>query len=253
MKTQKMIALVQVELKKMYRDPMNLAIILLMPVGLTLVYYLALGNLYPAWHPPGTSHFEYLVPGTMGYAVIYMSLTVAMGFCTYREAGLLRRLESTPTSPYEYMGSHIIANMFVGVFQALIVLLVSVLLGFRPQGGLPGLVMASIFLALLAVTSVGFGLLTATIAKSANAASGLSMVFVVPMMVFGTLLAVFNDATRAIARFTPNYYVSDSLSLIFNGASLSDRMIWQNLLVLAIISLVVVVAGMQIFKKTEYR
>ena len=253
MKTQKMIALVKVELKKLYRDPMSLAIILLMPVGLTLVYYLALGNLYPAWHPPGTSHFEYLVPGTMGYAVIYMSLTVAMGLCTYRDAGLLKRLETTPISPSIYLGSHFIANMFVGIFQALVVLLLSVILGFRPLGGLPGLVLASIFLGLLAVTSVGFGLLTATIAKSSSAASGLSMIFIVPMMVFGTFLAVFNEATRTIARFTPNYYVSDSLTLIFNGASLSDRIIWQNLLILSIISLVIVVAGIQIFKKTEYR
>ncbi len=253
MKTQKMIALVIVELKKLYRDPMSLAIILLMPVGLTLVYYLALGNVYPAWHPPGTSHFEYLVPGTMGYAVIYMIMTVSMGLCEYRQAGLLKRLESTPISPSEYLGSHIIANLIVGVFQALIVLLLSVILGFRPQGGLPGLVLASIFLSLLAVASVGFGLLTATIAKNSGAASGLAMIFVVPMMVFGTLLAVFNDTTRTIARFMPNYYVSDSLTLIFNGARLSDRIIWQNLLILAIISLVAVVAGIQLFKRTEFR
>jgi ABC-2 type transport system permease protein len=252
MKTQKMIALVKVELKKLYRDPMSLAIILLMPLGLTLIFYLAMGNV-PTWYLPETSHFEFLVPGTMGYAVIYMTLTVAMGLGTYREAGLLRRLETTPTSPYEYMGSQFIANLFVGVFQGLVVLLLSVILGFRPQGGLPGLVLASIFLGLLAVTSVGFGLLTATIAKTSSAASGLSMIFIVPMMVFGTLLAAFNEATRTIARITPNFYVSDSLTLIFHGTPLSDRIIWQNLLILSIYSLVIAVAGIQIFKKTEYR
>jgi len=252
MKTQKMIALARVELKKLYRDPMSLAIILLMPLALTLIFYLALGNI-PTWYLPDTSHFEFLVPGTMGYAVIYMTLTVAMGLGTYREAGLLKRLETTPTSPYEYMGSLFIANLFVGVFQGLVVLLLSVVLGFRPQGGLPGLVLASIFLGLLAVTSVGFGLLTATIAKTSNAASGLSMIFIVPMMVFGTLLAAFSEATRTIARITPNFYVSDSLTLIFHGAPLSDRGIWQNLLILSIYSLVIAVAGIQLFKKTEYR
>jgi len=252
MKTQKMIALVKVELKKLYRDPTSLAVILLMPVALTVVFYFALGNV-PSWGLEGASHFEFLVPGTMGYAVIYMIMLVAMGLCAYREAGLLKRLESTPTSPYEYMGSHIIANLFVGVFQGLVVLLLSVILGFRPQGGLPGLVLASIFLGLLAVTSVGLGLITATIAKSSGAASGLSMIFVIPMMIFGTFLAVFNEMTRTIARFTPNYYVTDALSLIFNGASLSDRIIWQDLLILTIISLVVVVAGIQLFKKTEFR
>jgi ABC-2 type transport system permease protein len=252
MKMQKIGALVGVELKKLYRDPMTLAVLLLMPIGLTLVFYLALSNV-PTWNIPGMSHFEFLVPGTMGYAVIYMVMMIAMALCAYREAGLLKRLQTTPTSPSEYLGSLIIAFMFIAVVQALIVLLLSVILGFRPQGGLPGLLLACVFLALLAITSVGLGLIVATIAKNSGAASGLSMIFVVPMMVFGTFLAVFNDMTRTIARFTPNYYSTDSLILIFNGASLSDPVIWQNLLILAIISLVAVVAGIQLFKRTEFR
>jgi ABC-2 type transport system permease protein len=231
---------------------MTLAVLLLMPVGLTLVFYLALRNV-PTWNIPGMSHFEFLLPGTMGYAVIYMGMMVAMALSSYREAGLLKRLQTTPTSSSEYLGSLIIAYMIIAVFQAFVVLLVARLLGFEPLGGVIGLLVAAVFLALLAVTAVGLGLLTATVAKNSGAASGLSMIFIVPMMVFGTFLAVFNEMTRAIARFTPNYYATDSMILIFNGASLSDPIIWQNLLILAIISLVVVVAGMQLFKRTEFR
>jgi len=254
MKTQKMMTLVQVELKKLYRDPMTLAVLLLMPVGLTVVYYLALSGVTNDYYPvPGMNHFEYLLPGTMGYAVIYMGMMVALALCEYRESGLLKRIETTPASPLEYLGSLIIAYMTIAVVQAWIVLLVARLLGYEPLGGLVGLLLASLFLALLGVTAVGLGLLTATIAKSAGAASGLATIFIVPMMMFGALLAVFNDATRTIAKFTPNYYVSDSLSVIFHTGSVSDSVIWQNLLILSIICLVIVVAGIQLFKKTEYR
>jgi len=189
----------------------------------------------------------------MGYAVIYMGMMVALALCEYRESGLLKRIETTPASPLEYLGSLIIAYMTIAVVQAWIVLLVARLLGYEPLGGLVGLLLASLFLALLGVTAVGLGLLTATIAKSAGAASGLATIFIVPMMMFGTLLAVFNDATRTIAKFTPNYYVSDSLSVIFHEGSVSDAVIWQNLLILSIICLVIVVGGIQLFKKTEYR
>jgi ABC-2 type transport system permease protein len=254
MKMQKLKALVIVELKKLYRDPVNLAVLLLMPVGLAVVYYLALSDITNDYYPvPGMNHFEYLLPGTMGYAVIYMGMMVALALCEYRDSGLLKRLESTPTSPYEYLGSLIISYMIIAVSQALIVLLVARLLGFEPQGGLAGLLLACLFLALLGVTAVGLGLLTATVAKSSSAASGLATIFIVPMMMFGALLAVFNDTTRAIAKFTPNYYVSDSLSVIFHEGSVSDPVIWQNLLILSSISLVIVVAGIQLFKKTEYR
>lgn len=243
-----------VELKKLYRDPMTLVVLLLMPVGLTLVYYFALSGVSNDYYPvPGMNHFEYLFPGTMGYAVIYMGMMVALALSEYREAGLLKRLETTPTSPYEYLGSLIVAYMVIAVVQALIVLLIARLTGHQPLGGLVGLLLACIFLALLAITAVGLGLLTASVAKSAGAASGLAVILIVPMMMFGALLAVFNDTTRLIAKFTPNFYVSDSLSIIFQQGKVSDPVIWQNLMILAANSLVVVVAGIQLFKKTEYR
>ena len=254
MNTQKIGALVMVELKKLYRDPMNLVVMLLMPVGLTLIFYLALSGITNDYYPvPGMNHFEYLLPGVMGYAVIYMGMMVALALCEYRKSGLLDRVETTPVSTSTYLGSHIIANMCIATFQGLVVLLVARLLGYKPLGGLVGLVVASLFLALLAVTVVGLGLMVAAVAKDSGAASGISTIFIVPMMMFGALLAVFNESTRTIAKFTPNYYVSDSLSVIFQQGRISDPVVWQNLLILALISLAAIVVGIQLFKKIGYR
>lgn len=251
MKTRKMTALVGVELKKLYRDPTSLAVILAMPVVLTLIFWLAMKDM-PTWWLEGASHFEFLVPGTMGFAVIYMIMLVAMALCAYREAGLLKRLATTPASPYEYMGSLVVANVIIGTVQGLIVLGLSVALGFRPQGGLPGLLLTALSLGLLAAAAVGFGLLTATIAKNSGAASGLSMIFVVPMMVFGTWLAAFSEMTMNIARFTPNFYLTESLTRIFHGATFFDGIVWRDMLILFLIAAVAVVAGIQLFKRTEF-
>jgi ABC-2 type transport system permease protein len=252
MKARAMMSLVGVELKKLYRDPMNLAVMLAMPTVLTLVFYFALGNL-PTWWLEGATHFEFLVPGTMGIAVIYMGMMVAMGLCTYRDVGLLKRLGTTPASATTYLASQIVANMVIGAAQGLVVLLLAVILGFRPQGGLPGILLATLFLAVLSIAAVGFGLLTAAIAKNSSAASGLSMIFILPMMIFGTWLTAFNDTTYAIARFTPNFYVTEPLTRIFHGAALSDGVVWKDFLILSAISLVAAVGGIQLFKKTEFR
>ena len=72
------------------------------------------------------------------------------------------------------------------------------------------------------------------------------------MMMFGTFLAVFSDMTCNIARFMPNFYLTDSLTVIFHTDTVSDPVIWQNLLILAIIALVIVEIGIQLFKKTQY-
>ena len=252
MKTRQITALVGVELKKLYRDPTTLAVMLAMPIVLTLVFYVALGDM-PTWWLEGATHFEFLVPGTMGIAVIYMIMLFAMGLCTYRDAGLLKRLETTPASATTYLGSQVIANMIIGAGQGLVVLLLAVLLGFHPQGGFAGMVLVTIFLGLLAASSVGFGLLTATVAKSSGAASGLSMIFVIPMMIFGTWLAAFNETTFAIARFTPNFYVTEPLTRIFHGAPFFDGVVWKDLLILTLVALVALVSGIQLFKRIEYR
>jgi ABC-2 type transport system permease protein len=254
MKVRQIGALVGVELKKLYRDLTSLFVMLLMPVGLTLVFYLALSGVTNDYYPvPGMNHFEYLLPGVMGYSVIYMGMMVALGLVEYRQSGLLRRIEAAPVSPGAYLGSHIIAYMLIAVVQALIVLGVARLLGFEPRGGLVGLLLACLFLALLGITAVGLGLITAAVAKDSGAAGGLAVIFILPMMMFGAFLAVFNDMTRNIARFMPNYYVTDSLSVIFHTGRLSDPGIGQNLWILALISLVVVVAGIQLFKRTAFR
>ena len=254
MEMRKIGALVVVELKKLYRDPMNLAVMLLMPVGLTLIFYVALSGIYNDYYPvPGMNHFEYLLPGTMGYAVIYMGMMVALALVDYRKSGLLNRVEVTPVSTSAYLGSQIIANMIIASFQGFIVLLVARLLGYQPLGGLVGLLLAALFLALLGVTAVGLGLITAAVAKDSGAASGLAVIYIIPMMMFGALLAVFNETTRTIARFTPNFYVSESLSIIFQKGSTTDPVIWQNLLILTLISAVVVVVGIQLFKRTQLR
>ena len=254
MNTQKITALTVVELKKLFRDPMNLVVMLLMPVGLALIFYLALGNVYNDYYPvPGMNHFEYLLPGVMGYAVIYMGMMVALALCEYRKNGVLNRVETAPVSAGTYLGSHIIANMIIATFQGLIVLIVARLLGYEPQGGWVGILLVALFLAILAITAVGLGLITAAIAKDSGAASGLAVIYILPMMMFGALLAVFNESTRTIAKFTPNYYVTDSLSLILHEGRVSDPLIWQNLLTLIGISVVVVVIGIQLFSKTAFR
>jgi hypothetical protein len=85
---------------------MNLGVPVLMLVGLTLVFYLALGRITnDHYRAHGMNHFEYLLPGVMGYSVISMSMMFALALVEYRQDGLLGRVETTPLTAGEYLGS----------------------------------------------------------------------------------------------------------------------------------------------------
>jgi ABC-2 type transport system permease protein len=196
------------------------------------------------------SAFDYMVPGIFAYAVIFLTMTVAQSFTVDREKGLLRRINTTPTTPAEFMTSQSVANMVIAVVQVALVFAVAFAIGFRPNAALPGLVLAFGIVAVFALCNVGFGLITATVAKSPGSATGIAFLFILPQMFLGTFVAATSSSVQAAAKFVPSYYVTDALtSLLLRGAPVTSPLILQDIVVVAGFSLVALVAGIVLFRK----
>lgn len=246
MNGQRIMALVKMQLKKIIREPAYLFLMLLFPAALTFIFGLAFGTFETG--VPGMSQFDMMAPGLFAYACIFIIMVVAQSFTDDRENGLLKRINITPTTSAEFMGSHVISNTILSIMQVAIVAVCSLLIGFRPEGGIAGFLLAFIFIILLSICSVGFGLITASVSKSSGTATGLSFIFILPQMFFGTFVPL-TDATRIIALALPSYYATDALTLVFTGASLTNLTIWINLLILLAMSAAIIILGILIFKK----
>ncbi|MFX0060399.1 MAG: ABC transporter permease [Candidatus Hodarchaeota archaeon] len=246
MNGQRIMALVKMQLKKIIREPAYLFLMLLFPAALTFIFGLAFGTFETG--VPGMSQFDMMAPGLFAYACIFIIMIVAQSFTDDRENGLLKRISITPTTSAEFMGSHVISNTILSIMQVAIVTICSLLIGFRPEGGIGGFLLAFIFIILLSVCSVGFGLITASISKSSGTATGLSFLFILPQMFFGTFVPL-TDTTRLIAMVLPSYYATDALTLVFTGSPLTDLTIWTNLLILSAMSIGIIILGILIFKK----
>jgi len=235
-------ALVKMELKKLIREPANLFLMLLFPAVLTLTFGIAFGD------PALGMDFSVMTPGLISYACIFIIMTVAMSFTDEREQGLLKRINTTPMTSGEFMGSHMISNMFISILQVVIVLVMALFFGFRPLSDVVGFILAFLTIALFSLCSVGLGLITATIAKSAGAATGISFIFILPQMFFGTFIPI-TDTTRIIAIFLPSYYVVDALTSIFGGVPLTSENLLIDFGVISIVSVAIIIIGIQLFKK----
>ena len=238
---QRVLALVKMELLKLIREPAILFLNLLFPAVLTFVFGLAFGG--------GESIiFQMMAPGLFGYACIFLIMTVAMSFTDDREQGLLKRINVTPTTSSQFIGSYFITNMMIAAIQVVIVFLLSLVMGYRPNIDVFGVIMAFVFMLLLSLCSVGLGLITATIAKSAGAATGLSFIFILPQMFFGTFIEV-TDLTQGIAAFLPSYHVTEAIKTIFDGISPFTVEILMRLGIIALMSVVIVIIGILLFRK----
>ena len=141
--------------------------------------------------------------------------------------------------------------MVIALIQAVIMFAMTYALGFRPNIGIPVYAFAFILVLVFSLSNVGFGLITATIAKSSGAATGLSFLFLLPQMFLGTFVgASLSGAAQIAGKFVPSYYVTDALtSLFLRGASLGSVTILVDFAVVAVSCVAILAVGIVLYAK----
>lgn len=247
MKRQRIFALTKTQYKSLIRVPSTLFAILVLPITLTLVFGLIFGSVYiEEW---GMSVFEFLIPGLFAISGLFMMIPVAVSFSEDREQGLLKRINTTPTTATEFMVSHIISNMTMAILQVAVVGIICILLGYRTEAAITGILFAFVFMFVFSLSSIGLGLITATIAKNSKAAAGIAWIFIFPQQMIASGLYPLPDSLLIVKMFMPLHYASDALTLLFNGVALTDLRIWVDLIALIIYCVVLVMVGILLFKK----
>jgi ABC-2 type transport system permease protein len=190
-----------------------------------------------------------MAPGIFAFASIFMTMIVAQSMTAERDEGLLKRLRTTPASSADYMISQTLSNMIIAAIQVTLVLASSYVIGYRPATGLAGVMFTFAISLAFSLVSVGFGLITAAISKSAEVASGISFIFIMPQMFFGTFMPL-GGITEAIGRFMPSKYVTDALTTLFlRGAPITTPVIWINLALVSVVGFVLVGVGIVLFER----
>ena len=193
------------------------------------------------------TQFDAMMPGMFSFAIIFISMIISQVFTEERQQGLLKRIAFTPTTASDIFGAEILSNVITGVIQVSLVLGLSYLMGFRPLGGLAGIGLAYLMCMLLVLCNVGFGLITATLAKSAGAATGVAFIFILPQMMLGSFIP---GIPERISKLTPTYYVTQTLTNLFlRGSELTSTSIIQNLATLGVYSLAVIMSGIILYNR----
>ncbi|MFX1239012.1 MAG: ABC transporter permease [Promethearchaeota archaeon] len=159
----------------------------------------------------------------ISYGAIFITILVAQAFTDSREAGLLKRINITPLSSSELIGSQSIVNTMISMVQVSRIVMLSFLLGFRPQTSVDGMIILFIAMGFLSVCSVGFGLIIVSVSKNAGTAMGISLFFILPQLFFGTFIPL-NNTIRMIG-------------------------IWIDIAIVSLMGLIIFLIGIQVFKK----
>ncbi|MGD0406848.1 MAG: ABC transporter permease [Candidatus Bathyarchaeia archaeon] len=198
-----------------------------------------------------TSALDFIAPGMFTFASIFLIMMVAQSFTQDRENGMMKRIRISPTTPTEFMTSQVVSYMGIALIQAALVFIMTYALGFRPNVGIPAYAFAFILVLIFSLSNVGFGLITATIAKSAGAATGLSFLFLLPQLFLGTFVgASLSSGAQVAGKFVPSYYVTNALtSLFLRGAALTSPTILLDLTVVSVSCIAILAIGIVLYAK----
>ena len=199
------------------------------------------------------TQWDFMAPGIFAFSAIFLTMIVAQTMTTERDEGLLKRLRTTPVSSAEYLVSQTLAYMVIAVVQVALVLGSSFIIGYRPSTGIAGIAFTFVIALMFSLVAVGFGLIAATISKSAEAATGISFLFIMPQMFLGTFMPM-GEATDMIAKFIPSKYITDALTTLFlRGAPITTPIIWFDLAVVSGVGLLLIAVGIILFERYGFR
>lgn len=157
-------------LKHIFRHPDSLFMSIALPIILMLMFVFVFGGAIQT----GSAYVNYIVPGIIITCVGYGSSTTAMGVCQDMVGGLFERFRSMPIHPSSLLVGHVAGSFVRNVISTALVIVVALLVGFRPNAGwlewLSVIGYLSLFLLSISWLSVVFGLL----AKSVETASSFS-------------------------------------------------------------------------------
>jgi ABC-2 type transport system permease protein len=198
-----------------------------------------------------TTMFDYMAPGIFPFAALFLIMVVSQSFTSDREKGLLRRINTTPTTSTEFMAGHALSNMAVAVVQVALVFVMAFIVGYSPHAGIGSILFAFVIVTVFALCCVGFGLITAAVSKSPEAATGISFIFIMPQMFLGTFVTLgLSSGIQAVGKLVPSYYVTDALlSLLLRGAPASSPSVLVDLVAVSVFSIIVLMVGVVVFEK----
>ncbi len=163
---------------KIKHVPFQLFDVTVTPIMFTLLFTLVFGG---ALAGSPREYIQYLLPGILVQTVVFITVYTGVGLNTDIQKGLYDRFRSLPMwQPAPIMGA-LLGDVFRYSLCGGIILVVGLVMGFRPGGGLPGLA-STLFLVLVFSFALSWlWIIVGMLVKTPESVMTMSFVFLMPL------------------------------------------------------------------------
>ena len=207
------LAIAEVEVRKLVRDPTELATRAVQPVLWLLVFGQVFSRVRAI--PTGDlSYVEFLAPGILAQGVLFAAIFYGIAVIWERDLGIVHKLLVSPAPRASLVLGKGIAAGLRGVPQTVIIYLLAALLGVRLRFDPASLLGVMAFVMLGSAAFATFSLTIACIVKTRERFMGIGQLLTMPLFFASNAiypLDMMPSWLRALARLNPLTYLVDAL------------------------------------------
>ena len=222
-------------------------------LGQPLLYLLALGfGLGPVFQKAGNgSYIQFVAPGVIGMTVLFSAIFSGIGLLWDRQFGFLKETLVAPVPRIQIMIGKALGGATVSIIQGLLVVVVCLLVGFRPHTALQ-IPVALLFMALIATVFASLGIAIGSKLENMQGFQLIMNFLVMPIFFLSGALFPLNNLPRALGLVTsadPLSYGIDGLRGALIGMSHFGFV--TDVTVLCIVAFALMCLGSYFFSKIQ--
>ena len=239
------------EMKRFMRAKSRIIGTLIMPLFFLAFLGFGFGATKVAGIPEGVSYIQFLIPGILGMNLLFGSTFAGLSVLWDRELGFLKEVMVAPVHRVSVLFGRIAGGITTGIIQAVMILFISILGGFKIPGVFQFL-LALAFMILIASTFIGMGLVFASNMKDPQGFNLIVNFLVFPLFLLsGALYPISNlpSFVRVLSYIDPLTFGVDGMRFALLGSS--NFNVFTDLAAIAGYALLMIVLGTYFFSKSE--
>ena len=237
------------QIKKFFRSKSRIAGSISQPLLFLLAFGFGFGPMYQK--AEGGNYIQFLAPGIIAMSVLFMSFFSGVEIIWDKQFGFLKETLVAPVSRLKIMIGRTLGGATVATMQGLIVMIISMIVGFHPVDW-KYVPVAIAFMFLIALFFAGLG---TAIASKLEDMQGFQLIMNFLIMPIFFLSGAFfpsdglPTAFKIITKIDPlSYGVNGLRSSLINIGHID---IFYNFTILSIIAIIVLIIGSYLFTKIE--
>ncbi len=222
-------------------------------MGQPILFLFALGfGLGPIFQKAGQgSYIQFLTPGIIAMSILFTAIFSGIEIIWDRQFGFLKETLVAPVSRFEIMLGRTLGGATVATFQGLIVFLISLLAGFRPQA-LTGIVLGCFLMFLTSILFTALGTAIASVLEDMQGFQLIMNFLIMPLFFLSGALFPLKGLPGLLGLITlldPLTYGVDALRGALLG--MSHFGLFTDIGLLTLFSIILLGIGSYLFSKIQ--